>query len=92
MAKMIHSFKGIHIATVSTVGQPIHTHIDRTCVRAFRTLLGEELYIVEGTLGTSAPWFTVSKQFKGFSEAWLKKIEIDAEINHERCLYAWGKS
>ncbi len=90
MAKLLRDFKGLQVATSSTVGQPMLTYIDRTCVRAFRTLLGEVLYIVEGTMGTCAPWYTVSGQCKGFSDAWERKKVLDAEIDREKSLHLWG--
>lgn len=90
MAKLLQDFKGVQVATSSTVGQPMLTHIDRTCVRAFRTLLGEVLYIVEGTMGVSTRWVTVSEQYKGFSDAWAFKKSLDAEIEREKSLHLWG--
>lgn len=77
-------FEGLTIKPYSRLGETKPQRIDRVRVEVHKTLLGDVVYEVIGTLGRDGEGVPVSGQYHDFESAWQRKEEMEAAITAAR--------
>lgn len=80
----MRTFEGLKIKPYSKLSDIPETRIDRTRIEVHKTLFGDVVFEVVGTLGRDGEGVPVSGQFHDFYSAWARKVEIEAAVEAAR--------